>query len=182
VVGHRLYTTDFQTLLLPFLGSLQESLVTNHSHRDCIRLPIINTGQPFRNRESECETGSEASRQEGEEKKEEEESAPYVAWPTIVHVGTILFIPVAVDLVFLGEVLPSWLFRALFTSFATLMVTGLIVYYLGGGDVDAHCGILDQLTRLTHYSASNGHGYGCPGRPQPIMMKNERWISFLQHP
>ena len=52
-------------------------------------------------------------------------------------VGTILFIPVAVDLVFLGGVLPSWLFRALFISFATLMVTGLTVYFLGGGDVDA---------------------------------------------
>ncbi len=44
-------------------------------------------GQPFRNRESECETGIEASRQEGEEKEEEDESAPCVAWPTIVYCG-----------------------------------------------------------------------------------------------
>ena len=52
-------------------------------------------------------------------------------------VGIILFIPVAVDIVFLGGVLPSWLFTALLISFVTLWVTGLIVYFLGGGDVDA---------------------------------------------
>ncbi len=56
----------------------------------------------------------------------------------LFHVGTVLFIPIATDIFFFGgRILPSWLFTALLISFVTLWVTGLIVYFLGGGDVDA---------------------------------------------